>query len=64
MYEAKLVLDKYQLIWYPELKQAERACGRQNQRWGEGSEGCVYIWPREYNSERKRDFIVAQRRRF
>ena len=63
-YKAKPVLDKYKLIWYPVLKQAERACARENKRVGEGSEGCVYIWPREYKSERKRDFIVEQRRIF
>ena len=60
----KTLLERYQLRWYPTLKQAGVACDRRNTTRVESSQDPMYIWPREYTTDSKRDYIVEEPRVF
>ena len=57
-YEGKPLLGRYRFRWHPYLNEARTACDRFNASLDRHNSHPMYIWPREYNNRRKRDFIV------
>ena len=56
----KTLLGRYQLRWYPTLKQAGVSCDRRNTIRVESSQDPMYIWPRKYTTDRKRYYVVEE----
>ena len=64
MYERKPILSRYHFRWYHNLNEASAVCDRWNGKLDQDHSQAMYVWPREYNNRRKRDFIVEMLRSF
>ena len=64
MYEDKQLLGRYHFRWFHSLNEANVACDRWNGKLNQDHSKGLYVWPREYNNRRKRDFIIEMLRPF
>ena len=64
MYEGKPILNQYHFRWCASLNKARAVCDRLNANLERDHSNTMYVWPREYNNRRKRDFIVEMLRSF
>ena len=64
MSEGKPILNRYEFRWCVSLNGARAVCDRLNANSEGDNSNTMYVWPREYNNRRKRDFIVEMLRSF